>query len=152
MGTDEIRLPVILIVEDDEDDRLLVAKALAQAQIPTDTRFVEDGEELIDYLHRRGTWLDLANSPRPSLILLDLRMPRKDGLTALLEVKSDERFKRIPVIVLTTSANEDEVERAWDAGVSGFITKPASRGGLHRVANAIRDYWFGVITFPKISD
>jgi len=152
MGTDEIRLPVILIAEDDDDDRVLMAKAIALAQIPADTRFVGDGDELLDYLFRRGEYAAPELSPRPSLILLDLRMPRRDGLSAATELKADTRFRRTPIVVLTTSTASEDVRSAYDAGASAYITKPGSKAGLSLIAGAIRDYWFGAVTLPPFDD
>src|SRR6185369_5598603 len=97
---------IILYADDDADDQLLVKEALEEARLLNDLRFVNDGEELMDYLHRRGEYADPAKSPRPGLILLDLHMPRKTGREALQEIKGDPELRRIPIVVLTTSKAE----------------------------------------------
>ncbi|MEO8890901.1 MAG: response regulator, partial [Coleofasciculaceae cyanobacterium] len=94
---------IILMADDDEDDYLLAREALAESRLVNHLYFVKDGEELMDYLHRRGQYSQISNSPRPGLILLDLNMPKKDGREALSEIKSDPQLRQIPVVVLTTS-------------------------------------------------
>src|ERR687890_587725 len=101
----------ILIADDDADDRLLARDALAESRLANDVRFVEDGEQLMDYLHRKGKYADPAVSPRPGLILLDLNMPRKDGREALREIKADPTLRSIPIVVLTTSKQEEDILR-----------------------------------------
>lgn len=96
----------ILVAEDDEDDRLLMEEALAENRLANDLYFVEDGEELMDFLLHRGNYSDPQLAPRPSLILLDLNMPRKDGREAIKEIKSDPNLRQIPIVVLTTSKAE----------------------------------------------
>src|SRR5829696_9682125 len=97
----------ILMADDDPDDRQLTREAFEEARLANDLRFVEDGVELLDYLYRRGKYADPASSPRPSIILLDLNMPRKDGREALSEIKADAQFRGIRVIVMTTSKAEE---------------------------------------------
>ena len=116
----------ILYADDDEDDRMLVHDALREARLINDLRFVEDGEQLLDYLHHRGRYTDATAAPRPGLILLDLNMPRMDGREALAAIKSDPMLRRIPVVVLTTSKAEEDVLRTYDLGVNSFITKPVT--------------------------
>src|SRR5215203_6044130 len=93
----------ILMADDDPDDRQLTKEAFEEARLANDLRFVEDGEELMDYLCRRGKYADPASSPRPALLLLDLNMPKKDGREALKEIKADPQLRQIRVVVLTTS-------------------------------------------------
>ena len=97
---------VILMAEDDHDDRLMTKEALFECRLANDLRFVEDGEELLDYLYNRGKFTDHKDAPRPGIILLDLNMPRKDGREALKEIKANPEFRRIPIVVLTTSKAE----------------------------------------------
>src|SRR5436305_10219547 len=104
----------ILMADDDPDDRQLTKEAFEEARLANDLRFVEDGVELLDYLHRRGKYADPASAPRPGLILLDLNMPRKDGREALRELKTDPRFRTIRVIVLTTSKAEEDIARTYE--------------------------------------
>lgn len=146
----ESRIPiVILYADDDEDDRLLVQDALAESRLRNDLHFVEDGEQLLDYLRRRGKWADPASSPRPGIILLDLNMPRLDGREALAEIKKDPDLRRIPVVVLTTSKAEEDVLRTYDLGVSSFITKPVTFEALVELMKVLGRYWFEIVELPR---
>ncbi len=147
MDTRERRI-TILIADDDANDRLLAKRALEEARLANDLRFVEDGEELMEYLHRRGRYSDATDAPRPGLILLDLNMPRKDGREALREIKTDPELRRIPIVVLTTSKAEEDIYRAYDLGVNSFIGKPVSFEGLVEVTKALADYWFKIVKLP----
>jgi CheY-like chemotaxis protein len=140
---------VILMADDDEDDRLLTRDALIESRVANDLRFVEDGEALMDYLQRRGQYADPATSPRPGLILLDLNMPRKDGREALREIKADPELRRIPVVVLTTSKAEEDVYRSYDVGANSYITKPVTFEGLIELMKTLGRYW---VEFVEISD
>ena len=142
------RTITILMADDDPDDRMLAEEALVENKLANDLHFVEDGEELMDYLHRRGKY-NADNAPVPGLILLDLNMPRKDGREALAEIKSDPTLRRIPVIILTTSKADEDIARSYDLGVSSFITKPVTFEGLVNVARAIGEYWLGIVVLPK---
>jgi two-component system, response regulator len=139
---------VILMAEDDPDDRLLSQEALKEARLANEMRFVEDGQELMDYLCREGKYSLESSAPRPGLILLDLNMPRKDGREALLEIKANPHLRRIPVIVLTTSKAEEDILRSYDLGVSGFITKPVKFEELIEMMRAIGKYWFEIVELP----
>jgi len=139
---------VILMAEDDADDRLLAEEALSESQWKGDLRFVQNGEELLDYLFRRGPFSPPADAPRPGLILLDLNLPRKDGREALREIKSDAVLRRIPVIVLTTSKADTDIERLYDLGANSFITKPAQFDALVDTMKALRQYWFKTVELP----
>lgn len=139
----------ILMADDDEDDRLLTRDALVESRVANDLRFVEDGEELMDYLQRRGPYADPANSPRPGLILLDLNMPRKDGREALREIKADPELRRIPVVILTTSKAEEDIYRSYDVGANSYITKPVTFDGLIELMRTLGRYW---VEFVEISD
>lgn len=120
----------ILMAEDDPDDRVLLEEAFKDIPFPVDLRFVEDGEDLMSYLHRRGHYADAALFPRPTIILLDLNMPRKDGRQALVEIKTDPDLRQIPVIVWTTSDLDEDIERCREAGADTYLTKPMSYNGL----------------------
>ncbi len=140
----------ILMADDDADDRLLTKEALSESRLANDLRFVEDGEELLDYLYRRGNYVSLADSPRPGIILLDLNMPRKDGREALEEIKADADLRQIPVVVLTTSKVEEDIYRTYDLGASSFITKPVTFDGLVDVIGALGKYWFEIVELPPV--
>jgi CheY-like chemotaxis protein len=138
---------VILLADDDEEDRMLAADALHASRVANDLRFVEDGEELLEYLYRRGRYAT-AEAPTPGLILLDLNMPRKDGREALREIKADPDLRRIPVVVLTTSKAEEDIYRTYDLGANSFITKPVSFDGLVAVMRDIGRYWIEIVELP----
>ena len=138
----------LLLAEDDPDDRLLTRQALEKSRVANDLRCVEDGEELLDYLRRRGRYADPKQSPRPGLILLDLNMPRKDGREALREIKSDPRLRAIPIVALTTSKSEEDVVRTYNLGVNSYITKPVRFSALVEVMQAIGKYWFEIVELP----
>jgi len=138
----------ILLADDDAEDRMLARDALEENRLANNLDCVEDGEDLLDYLHRRGKYTELAGKPLPGLILLDLNMPRKDGREALEEIKADPDLKRIPVVVLTTSKAEEDVIKTYDLGVSGFITKPVSFDGLVETMKTLAKYWFEIVELP----
>jgi CheY-like chemotaxis protein len=139
---------VILLADDDADDRLLAEEALRESRLMNEFRCVEDGEKLLDYLHRRGEYAGPAAAPRPGLILLDLNMPRKDGREALNEIKRDPELRRIPIVILTTSKSEEDIFRTYDLGASSFITKPVSFDGLVEVMQNLGRYWFEIVELP----
>jgi len=143
---------LFLMADDDEDDRMMAQDALAEARVSNSIRFVEDGEELMDYLRRKGKYADPADAPRPGLILLDLNMPKKDGREALKEIKSDPGLRQIPVVVMTTSKAEEDVLRSYDCGVNSFITKPVSFAGLVDIMKALGRYWFDIVELPRQAD
>jgi two-component system, response regulator len=138
----------ILLADDDAEDRMLARDALEENRLANSLDCVEDGEDLLDYLHRRGKYTELEEKPLPGLILLDLNMPKKDGREALEEIKADPDLKRIPVVVLTTSKAEEDVLKTYDLGVSGFITKPVSFGGLVETMKTLAKYWFEIVELP----
>lgn len=144
------RPTVILMADDDADDRLLAQDALAESKIPNDLHFVENGEELLDYLHKRGRF-STVSAPRPGLILLDLNMPKKDGREALREIKGSTDLRRIPVVILTTSQAHTDIERLYDLGANSFITKPVSFDALVGVMRSVGHYWFETVVLPNTS-
>ena len=135
----------VLMADDDEDDRLLARDAFQECQVDVDLRFVEDGQELLDYLHGHGPW---ANAPKPSLILLDLNMPRKDGREALAAIKGNPALRRIPVVVISTSKAEEDVLRSYDLGVSSFVSKPVTYESLLELVRTLTHYWFHTVRLP----
>jgi len=144
---DAARPITILLADDDEEDRMLTSDALNESRVVNDLRFVEDGEDLLDYLYRRGKY-DADSAPRPGLILLDLNMPRKDGREALREIKADPDLRRIPIVVLTTSKAEEDIYRTYDLGANSFITKPVSFDGLVNVMRDLGRYWIEIVELP----
>jgi CheY-like chemotaxis protein len=139
----------ILMADDDEDDCLMAKEALEEARIANKILFVRNGEELVDYLYRRGAYSDSDDAPMPGLILLDLNMPKKDGREALREIKSDSRLRHIPVVVLTTSRADEDICRSYDLGVNSFISKPVSFEGLVAVMKTLGKYWFEIVALPQ---
>ena len=138
----------ILLVEDDPDDRMFTIRALEKSRLHNRIEYVADGEELMDYLYRRGPYAEADAAPRPGLILLDLNMPRKDGREALREIKSDPELRSIPVVVLTTSQAEEDVMRSYDLGVNAFITKPVSFVDLVESIGVLGSFWFQIVKLP----
>jgi CheY-like chemotaxis protein len=136
---------VVLMADDDADDRLLVTDAFNESGCAGELRFVEDGRELLDYLMHRGKYESAAEAPRPRLILLDLNMPKKDGREVLREIKADPDLKRIPVVVLTTSQADTDIGGVYELGANSFITKPVKYDLLVRVMKALDQYWFGIV-------
>jgi len=137
----------ILMADDDCDDRLMAEDAMRESRLGNTFRCVEDGQELMDYLTRRGKYA-LQDAPRPGLILLDLNMPRKDGRQALKEIKSDPDLRRIPVVILTTSKTEEDVLRSYDLGANSFITKPVTFDRLVDIVRTLGNYWFELVELP----
>lgn len=138
----------ILLAEDDPDDRMLAREALNESKIKVSLDMVEDGEELMDYLYRRGKFQHLSTIPLPGLILLDLNMPKKDGHEALKEIKSDPCLCHIPVVALTTSQTEEEINRTYNLGVNSFITKPVSFNSFVELMDELGKYWFETVSLP----
>jgi two-component system response regulator len=136
------------MADDDADDRQLTKEAFDEARLGNDLRFVEDGVELLDYLNQRGKFADPARSPRPSLILLDLNMPRKDGREALRELKADPRFRAIRVVVLTTSKAEEDIARTYELTATSYITKPVTFDALVDVVRTLGKYWLEIVELP----
>ena len=143
---------LILIADDDEDDRMFTKEAFEENYLLNEIRFVNDGVELIDYLKRRDKDTNPADSPRPGIILLDLNMPKMDGREALKEIKSDPLLRSIPVVVLTTSKAEQDVLQTYDLGVNCFITKPVAFSDFIEVTRMLGHYWFDIVQLPNASE
>jgi CheY-like chemotaxis protein len=139
----------ILMADDDPEDCMMTRKALEAARGVSDLRFVGDGDELMDYLMRRDKYADPLTSPRPGIILLDLNMPKKDGHEALLEIKTHREIRGIPIVVLTTSNVEEDIELSYDQGASSFITKPNTYQGLVEAMKCFDEYWSEIATLPE---
>ena len=137
----------ILMADDDDDDRRLTREALLEGRLANDLRFVENGEELMDYLRHQGKYIG-KEAPRPGLILLDLNMPRKDGRTVLKEIKSDPELRQIPVVVLTTSQADEDIYKSYDLGVNSYIIKPVTFEALVDILQTLEKYWFEIVELP----
>ena len=138
----------ILIADDDAEDRMLIRDALNENRLKNGLQFVEDGEQLLDYLHNKGKFSDKEKYPRPGIILLDLNMPKKDGREALKEIKQDPTLRTIPIVILTTSKAEEDILKSYNLGVSSFITKPVTFEGLVEVMKTLNKYWFEIVELP----
>jgi two-component system response regulator len=137
------------MAEDDPDDRLMISRALEDHRIVNQVHYVPDGEQLLRYLRHEGPYADADAHPMPTLILLDLNMPRVDGREALEAIKKDPGLRHIPVVVLTTSKAEEDVARAYQAGANSYITKPVTFVGLAAVLRSLKHYWFEMVELPE---
>jgi len=142
------RSPVIVMADDDADDRLLVKEALCEAGVPHDLRFAEDGRSLLDYLRRQGPFANGRYAPRPELILLDLNMPLKDGREVLRDIRADDALRRIPVVIFTTSKADTDIRQMYDLGANSFVTKPAAFADLVHLMRRLAEYWFETVRIP----
>lgn len=142
------QVPPILMADDDEDDRLLAEDALAESGLPNKLFFVENGQQLLEYLRGEGAFKDRGKHPLPGLILLDLNMPIKDGLSALTEIRADERLTHLPVVVLTTSNNDEEVLKSYRIGANSFLTKPIEFDALVEMLRNLGKFWFETAHLP----
>jgi CheY-like chemotaxis protein len=140
----------ILLVEDSSTDILFIQRAFKQANIVNPVRIVRDGDEAVDYLAGQNGYSDRDKYPLPALILLDLKLPRRDGLEVLSWLKQQAGIKRIPVVVLTSSREDADIDRAYDLGVSSYLVKPVELPALNRLVERIDAYWLRTNEFPNI--
>ncbi len=140
-------LMTILIADDDADDRMFLEQAMRQNGYDQEIRFVEDGEELMEYLKRQGRYNEL-NAPWPNMLILDLNMPRKNGFQALSEIKDDPKLRRLPVIVMTTSSADEDVVKTYNLGVNSFVTKPFNFNRLVEMVGTLKTYWMDTVKLP----
>ena len=138
----------ILVAEDDADDRFLLETAFAEKSYAEELVFVENGVELMDFLRSLEQTEKPKNRPLPGFILLDLNMPKKDGREVLKEIKEHEFFKKIPVIVFTTTKNETEINRCYELGANTYVVKPVGFDSLLQTIDDIRTYWFKTAQIP----
>ena len=139
----------ILIVEDSDDDFLATERAFRKSGLINPLQRCTNGDQILDYLYRRGEFADAEKSPRPSIILLDLNLPGTDGREVLRIIKSEPNLRKIPVIVLTTSDAEQDIERCYAAGANSYVHKPVDMQGFVMAIARLRDYWFEVAVLPK---
>lgn len=137
----------ILIADDDADDRMFLEQAMRQIGYDQAIRFVEDGEELMDYLLRLGRYNEL-NAPWPNMLILDLNMPRKSGFQALSEIKDNPKLRRLPVVVMTTSSAEEDILKTYNLGVNSFVTKPFNYNRLVEMVGTLKMYWLDTVKLP----
>lgn len=139
---------VVLLAEDDPDDQMFARRAMDRCGQAIQLEVVQDGEQLMQYLKRQGTFADPEEAPRPDLVLLDLNMPRKSGREALREMKADPTLRRIPVVVMTTSAAHLDIADAYDQGTNAYVVKPLEYERLCAAMNALGVFWFGTAKLP----
>ncbi len=133
----------ILLVEDNEDHAELVQRSFEENRVANQIYWVKDGEEALDYLFHRGAYTDKANSPCPNLILLDLRLPKVDGIEVLQTIKSDQKLKLIPVVVLTSSESELDVCKVYDSHANSYLVKPIDFEKFTTLMHDLGFYWLG---------
>jgi CheY-like chemotaxis protein len=139
---------IILYAEDDPEDRMLMKEALKENRLANELHFVEDGEELMDYLNRRGKYNKLTKAQLPGFILLDLNMPKKDGRECIEEIKDDPNLRNIPIVVLTTSKAEEDILQSYSLGANSYITKPVTFESLVDIMKVLGKYWFEIVELP----
>jgi CheY-like chemotaxis protein len=149
MAPPSTKTAVILLVEDDPEDQELTRRALRTSKLRNDLHVVNDGEQALDYLYRKNEFADPRKAPRPDLILLDLNMPKLDGRAVLARIKQDPDLRRIPVVVLTTSSQEEDILRSYDLGVNSYITKPVRMDGFVEAIRHLEHYWFNLVVLPN---
>lgn len=137
----------ILIADDDADDRMFLEQAMRQIGYDQTILFVEDGEELMEYLLRMGHYNEL-NAPWPNMLILDLNMPRKNGFQALSEIKDNPKLRWLPVIVMTTSSAEEDILKTYNLGVNSFVTKPFNYNRLVEMVSTLKMYWIDTVKLP----
>lgn len=140
---------LILFIEDSDEDYQTTLRAFKRAGLANPVQRCEDGDEALDYLYRRGRFSDPASSPRPELVLLDLNLPGTDGRDVLIEIKNDKDLRRIPVIVLTTSSDERDIEKCYQDGANSYIHKPVNLENFFQAIQKLKDFWFEVAILPK---
>jgi CheY-like chemotaxis protein len=138
----------ILVADDDEEDRMLIKDAMEESKLLNPLHFVVDGQEVMDYLLRKGKFVDAEKNPLPGLILLDLNMPKMDGRQVLKEIKNNPKLRTIPIIVLTTSKAEEDILKTYDLGVNSYITKPVTFDALVDIVKNLGKYWFEIVSMP----
>lgn len=140
---------LILIVEDSDVDYETTLRAFKEANMANPIQRCEDGEEALDYLFQRNQYSHSDKSPRPDLILLDLNLPGTDGRDVLKEIKNNAELKKIPVIVLTTSSDEKDINKCYQVGANSYIQKPVDLQGFFEAIQRLNDFWFEVAILPK---
>lgn len=136
---------LILVLEDNPDHTRLIKDALNENSFQHQIVAIADGTQAMDFLHRRGEYVD---APRPDLILLDLNLPGKDGRELLAEIKADPRLRRIPIVVLTLSAAEEDIFKSYALQGNCYVIKSSDLEQLYQIVKHIKEFWFGIVTLP----
>lgn len=140
----------ILLIEDSPEDFETTERAFRRSGLKNPIFRCADGDEALEFLHRRGRYAEPDKAPRPGVILLDLNLPGTDGREVLAEIKRDPNLKKIPVIVLTTSKDERDVEACYRFGANSYIQKPVDIDGFMKAIERLNDYWFEVVILPRV--
>lgn len=138
----------LLLVEDSPEDFEATVRALRKAGLANPIVRCEDGDDALDFLHRRGRYAE-ASAPRPGIVLLDLNLPGTDGREVLAEIKGDPALRSIPVVILTTSTDERDVERCYIAGANSYVKKPVDLDGFMRAIQRLKEFWFEIVIVPR---
>jgi two-component system, chemotaxis family, response regulator Rcp1 len=146
MNSKGVKLIDILVVEDNPGDARLIMEALKSNKIYNSLHITTDGVEAMEFLHREGKF---TNVPRPDLIFLDLNLPRKDGREVLAEIKSDERYKQIPVVIMTMSQSEEDILKSYSLHANCYVKKPIDLDQFVKVIESIEDFWFSLVKLPS---
>lgn len=136
----------ILLIEDNPGDARLALEALKESKFRNNLYHVDDGEEALNFLYRRGKFEDAI---RPDLIILDLNLPRRDGREVLAIIKEDESLRRIPVVIMTMSESDEDIIRSYDLHANCYITKPLDIDKFMTVVRSIEDFWLTIVTLPR---
>ena len=145
-------LPTILFADADPAYREMARDALLEGRSPSDLRFANDGQDLLDYVHRRGPHMDPIVSPRPALIVLDLTLPKLGGIEAVRTIKSNPDLRRIPVVALTDDGDPEAVGAAYDAGVNTYLAKPVTFLALVKLMKVFTAYWLDTAVLPPFPE
>lgn len=144
----KVEAPTILVVDDDPADQFLVQEAMKSSNLNYNLRLVSDGDEALDYLFGRGRYSDRIRSPRPDLILLDLNMPRFSGRQVARAIKNNPYLKKIPVVILTTSAQEEDIEELYSIGVNSYLQKPTNFDEFTAALRDLSSFWLERASLP----
>jgi len=146
------KVATVLIVDDNRADREVIKRTLKDGKIICDIFEVENGEQALKFLNNESPYNDKTKAPRPDVVLLDINMPRVDGLTVLKTFRHEMNVKNIPFIILSTSDRIEDVVKSYDLGVAAYITKPVDTGEFIRAIQKLQSFWFELVTFPPKSD
>ncbi len=141
---------VVLMAEDNEHDIIATKRAWKKNNIVNPLYIVNDGEECMDYLHKRGKYAESGSAPKPSILLLDIKMPKMDGLTVLKKIRENKELHRLPVIILTTSKDEEDRIRSYDLGVNAYILKPVGFQSFSEAVKTINLFW-ELVELPEVN-
>jgi len=139
---------VVLLAEDNEDDIMATRRAWKKNSIVNPLYIVRTGEECLDYLYQRGKYAESGSAPRPGILLLDIKMPKMDGLTVIQHVRADEKLRRLPIVILTSSKMEEDRLRGYDLGANAYITKPVGFENFSDAVRAIHMFW-ALVELPE---